>query len=235
MGPSVDQVMTAGGRGGEIRGDISFAIADSGKLQAGEPRLADGTAYPVVGQATGHSLQMRFLLGPELAQVAVGVGEEEIADCQGAINGLATGPSIGDIGEWHATARKAEDERTRNGPDMEDAPGQPPSTPGPAPAPGSLPESRCGAGLTRCGGACVDLRSDLHHCGACGVVCQSGLVPVACRNGVRERANCPEDIAYCGAIDGCRDLSSDPAHRGACQNLCANGISAEGVCAGSDR
>lgn len=58
MGPSVDQVMTAGGPGGEIRGDISFAIADSGKLQAGEPRLADGTAYPVVGQATGHSLQM---------------------------------------------------------------------------------------------------------------------------------------------------------------------------------
>jgi hypothetical protein len=41
------------------------------------------------------------------------------------------------------------------------------------PLPEDLPPP-CPAGRTLCNGACVDLRSDPNHCGACGSVCPSG-------------------------------------------------------------
>jgi hypothetical protein len=96
-------------------------------------------------------------------------------------------------------------------------------------------ESTCAAGLTYCeeASACVDLGSDMNNCGACGAVCESGLVPVECRGGECVRANCPVGIEYCGAVDGCRDLSSDPAHCGACANACASGVCTGGVCESS--
>jgi hypothetical protein len=92
-------------------------------------------------------------------------------------------------------------------------------------------QATCEAGLTDCGGICVDLQSDMNNCGACGEICESDLVPVECRSGVCERASCPVGIEYCGAVDGCRDLSSDPAHCGACANACASGVCSGGVCA----
>ena len=96
-------------------------------------------------------------------------------------------------------------------------------------------QSVCAAGLNYCVDAdvCVDLQADLNHCGACGAICESGLVPVACRGGECVRANCPEGIEYCGAVDGCRDLTTDPAHCGACGNACASGVCSGGVCATS--
>ncbi len=97
--------------------------------------------------------------------------------------------------------------------------------------PGRATAAQCASGLTDCGGVCVDLQSDLNNCGACGEVCESGLVPVECRSGVCERASCPVGIEYCGAVDGCRDLTSDPAHCGACANACASGVCNGGVCA----
>ena len=66
------------------------------------------------------------------------------------------------------------------------------SRPGRASAQGDA--STCESGLTDCGGTCVDLQSDLNNCGACGEICESGLVPVECRSGVCERANCPVGI-----------------------------------------
>src|SRR5215207_1839855 len=103
------------------------------------------------------------------------------------------------------------------------------SRPGRASAQGDA--STCESGLTDCGGTCVDLQSDLNNCGACGEICESGLVPVECRSGVCERANCPIGITYCGIADGCRDLTSDSGHCGACANACASGVCSGGVCA----
>ena len=51
--------------------------------------------------------------------------------------------------------------------------------------------AQCASGLTDCDGVCVDLTSNMNHCGACDAACESGLVPVACRSGVCERATCP--------------------------------------------
>jgi hypothetical protein len=96
-------------------------------------------------------------------------------------------------------------------------------------------EDACAAGLTDCPGAgCVDLRADLLNCGACGAVCESGLVSVRCNAGVCERASCVVGQEYCGAVDGCRDLQSDPAHCGGCGRSCGDGVCQNGACADPD-
>jgi hypothetical protein len=94
----------------------------------------------------------------------------------------------------------------------------------------------CDAGLTYCAeaGGCVDLLSDLNHCGACGNLCASELVAVECRGGECARADCPAGLAYCGAEAMCRDLYTDPVHCGACGNACASGACASGTCAPVD-
>jgi hypothetical protein len=93
-------------------------------------------------------------------------------------------------------------------------------------------DQTCAAGLTSCPSTgCVDLQTDLDHCGACDTPCTSQLVAVACRNGECVRADCPPELAYCGLVAGCRDLQSDPAHCGVCDNACASGICTSGACA----
>ena len=69
----------------------------------------------------------------------------------------------------------------------------------------------CGAGLTRCGGTCVDTDSNTQHCGACDAKCPGALT---CQNGDcgcsqaaqcgGSGADCRNDRCRC-AGDGCRD------------------------------
>jgi hypothetical protein len=272
---TVRQGSSAGQPAGDVRGELSFGLSGKGNLEKASLRLADGTSVPVVGQATGHSLQIRIQRAAEQALVAIGVGEREISECEGAIDGLVTGPAAGDLGDFHAVAIRstgnlggAGGEAADGGQKKDkknaaqqgaasggaasggDGGGQKPAKDkkdkknagagganagatqaqgtetggGDTTAPGS-DASACTAGLTRCGDTCVDLTTDLNNCGACGSVCESGLVPVECRGGVCERANCPEGITYCGAVDGCHDLASDAAHCGACGAPCAAGES----------
>ena len=215
MGPGVDQMMTPAGRApGELRGDLSFSLSPTGNLEDGTLRLSDGTSLPVVGQATGHALQMRIELGQRVALVAVGVGEQEVAACRGAIDGVATGPEVGDLGDWHAAVSR-EATGSSGG-------GSSPPTPTPTRTSGG-----CGAGLTRCAGACVDLRSDRNHCGSCGAFCpdMGGLV---CAAGI---CGCPAGWVDCSqapgvpqGIDGyCADIGTDPGNCGACGASCPAG------------
>lgn len=89
----------------------------------------------------------------------------------------------------------------------------------------------CPAGETFCPAAgCVDLLTDLDHCGACDTPCTSQLVAVDCRNGECVRADCPPELEYCGPVALCRDLQNDPAHCGACDNACASGACNGGEC-----
>ena len=103
QGPSLGQVLTPGGsKPGELRGELSFSLSQTGNLENAVLSLPDGTSLPAVGQATGHSLQVRIERGQRQAVVAVGVGEQDVATCQGAIDGVVTGPEVGDLGDWHA-------------------------------------------------------------------------------------------------------------------------------------
>ncbi len=72
--------------------------------------------------------------------------------------------------------------------------------------------------------------TDAANCGACGSVCESGLVATRCRDGVCERATCAVGEEFCGAVDGCRDLTTDPEHCGACGNACVDTFCINGIC-----
>src|SRR3954467_8298439 len=76
QGPSSTQPLVPnGGSAGAVQGNLSFALSPRGSLDNATLTLADGTSLPVVGDATGHSLQLRIALGPQRALVAIGVGE----------------------------------------------------------------------------------------------------------------------------------------------------------------
>jgi hypothetical protein len=279
---TVRQGSSAGQPVGDVRGELSFGLSGKGNLENASLRLADGTSVPVVGQATGHSLQIRLQLAANQPLIAVGVGEREITECEGAIDGLVTGPAAGDLGDFHAVVirstgdlgaggaggdadgqKKDKDKDKKNAAQQGAASGgaasggggggdkpkkekknagsgggnaggnaggtqQPQGTDAGGTGAGSA--TACAAGLTRCGDTCVDLASDLNNCGACGSACESGLVAVACRNGLCERASCPAGQEFCGAVDGCRDLTTDPDHCGACGNACGDAFCVSGVC-----
>jgi hypothetical protein len=88
----------------------------------------------------------------------------------------------------------------------------------------------CGAASpTLCGGSCVDLADDVHHCGDCGtdctqlahvnpqaVFCQAGACTVPA-------SACAPGFADCtgGAADSCETDVTTAAHCGACGTVCA--------------
>jgi hypothetical protein len=260
LGPSVDHALTPDGpTPGELRGELRFALSNIGTLENGALLLPNGTRFPVVGQATGYGLQLRIELEPRVALVAVGVGERQITDCTGVIDGVVTGPQVGDLGDWHA-ATSDQDGGTGATNSADSSNGQRggaqaatvatttartggssgrsrtnPAEPTPASGSGGA-AAACASGLTRCGSECVDLNVERNHCGACGAVCKSDLVAVACRSGVCERAGsaCPEGQADCG--EGCTDLSRNNFHCGACGKECDGDVGQVcqgGVCTGA--
>ncbi|RJS22382.1 hypothetical protein DRW03_13715 [Corallococcus sp. H22C18031201] len=73
----------------------------------------------------------------------------------------------------------------------------------------------CTPGLSVCSDACVDLRADVEHCGACGTVCGANSV---CQDGA---CACREGSLRCG--ETCVAVASDVANCGACGNACPSG------------
>ncbi len=75
----------------------------------------------------------------------------------------------------------------------------------------------CPAGETRCGDACVDLRTDVLNCGACGNACLNGseCVGGAC---APVTTTCPTGQTRCGEV--CVDTTSSAANCSACGRAC---------------
>lgn len=156
-GPSAGDTLAAGATApGELRGELVFSLAQTGMLMDGSLRLADGSALPVVGQATGYALQARIVLDQNRALVVLGVGAQEIATCQGAIDGLLTGPAPGDIGDWHA---KPLAKLTRMSPAIPaaatPASAAPTVQPTTVPAACARPGEPCVNDVTCCAGSCL--------------------------------------------------------------------------------
>ena len=61
---TVRQGPSANGNAQQIKGELTFSLTGKGTLDQASLRLASGTAVPVVGQATGPSLQLRLQFGP---------------------------------------------------------------------------------------------------------------------------------------------------------------------------
>lgn len=104
------------------------------------------------------------------------------------------------------------------------------------------PGLSCPAGQTRCAGRCVDLKSDLDHCGQCGQACSGHeVLGPLCEQG-ECKGSCKPGFGDCNAdmrSDGCEaDLRSDVGHCGACGDACSQnkvqgGSCAHGLCVGS--
>jgi hypothetical protein len=228
QGPSTQQALTPNDtRAGEVRGDLSFSLSGSGNLDNATLTLADGTSLPVVGQATGHALQVRIDLGQRLALVAVGVGEQEIARCRGAIDGVATGPQSGDLGDWHATAAQqaggggqggaenaTQGGRTRSGNRTNRSGG------GGAASDAGSGSSAGGAGDTRSGGG--------------GGRTPSGSAAGASSGSGSTAPSCPPGETYCSYVEECRDLRTSPLDCGACATRCPSLVCQDGRCLSED-
>ncbi len=83
----------------------------------------------------------------------------------------------------------------------------------------------CAAGLTECGGICVDLANDRNHCGRCGGACAEGVNCWDSNCGGRgvpppPPVTCAPGLHNCGTY--CANVAQDPANCGICGSDCGN-------------
>lgn len=240
LGPSLGQPLSAQGQPGALQGNLSFDLDQSGRLVNGELQAASGERFPVVGQATGYSLQARIQLAPRVALVVVGVGEQEVAACSGAIDGMLSGPQSGDLGDWRATVSGASGGRLGGGQSSGDSPAQGGRadrggggggtqagvTGGRAPAALAV----CSSGEVSCeaeggGSFCANLATNISNCGECGYRCDGNLE--FCQGGrcVSKASvtpkTCPPGEVFCFAEEGyCADLQTNVLNCGECGSIC---------------
>ncbi|MFT4041001.1 MAG: hypothetical protein QM692_22655, partial [Thermomicrobiales bacterium] len=218
-GSNAGKQLVSGAQPGELTGQISFTLSDTGDIENGELTLPNGATAPVVGQATGHSFQIRTPLGSDLVLVAVGVGESAIGDCAGAIDGLITGPARGDMGDFHAEAQGATPgsggtggDKTKDKDKKKDR-----DTTGAAGA---------AATVTPADGTRGNKDKDKANGNGNGNGSGSGTAS----------QTCPQNQTFCNIGAGyCADLQTDATNCGACGNQCPINNCAKGVCITSDQ
>jgi len=103
LGPSAG-VIIDGNVPGELRGELSFALGADGAIDSGRFRLDGGAELPVVGQASGRALNLRVDVAANQTLILVGTAAQLLEQCTGDVDGLLTGPRVGDLGDWPATA-----------------------------------------------------------------------------------------------------------------------------------
>src|SRR5215213_636246 len=103
LGPSAGAILE-GNVPGELRGELTFAIGPDGAVDSGRLSIEGGPEFPVVGQVDGRALNLRVEVGRDQTVVLVGTAARPLDQCKGDVDGLLTGPRVGDLGDWHATA-----------------------------------------------------------------------------------------------------------------------------------
>ena len=89
-----------------LLGELRFSIAADGALENATFTLDGGAERVVAGQAQGHAFSARVDYLPGRTLVLVGVSLFPIDECRGAVDGVLTGPEMGALGDWHATASR---------------------------------------------------------------------------------------------------------------------------------
>jgi hypothetical protein len=93
-----------GAEPGELRGQLSFGLDDTGAVTEGRLLLEGGVELPVLGQVVGRAVHLRVVNGETSSIILVGTAEQDLGTCQGSVDGMMTGPAFGDLGDWHAIA-----------------------------------------------------------------------------------------------------------------------------------
>ena len=92
---------------------------------------------------------------------------------------------------------------------------------------GAATVASCATGLTLCGDVCVDVTSNVSHCGDCNVACQEGLL---CSASTCTSA-CGTGLTPC--VQDCVNLATDALNCGGCGIVCLTGQTCtNGVCTG---
>ena len=238
LGPSVSQSLAAGEQAGALRGELSFDLDQGGRLENGVLQLPTGEAFPVIGQATGYSFQARIELAPSSAMVLVGVGEREVAACQGAIDGVVTGPDLGDLGDWHGAAaqqarggggggnQEAAGETARGGGRERDRAGGRTDRGGGG---GATAGGGGGSATAGGGGASGGESSGGGSSGGGTGGTQGGGVGSTAGSG-SNAPSCPAGETYCAYVEECRNLLTSALDCGACGTRCPSLVCQEGRC-----
>jgi hypothetical protein len=210
IGPSINKPLAPGAtQPGQLQGKLSFTLDQSGKLDNATLTLPDNTSLPVSGQAIGSSLQMRITLDGKTALVAMGVGESDIADCTGVIDGTTAGPQIGDLGDWHGRAQGLTGQPQQGGGKKggQQGGGQTGSTGPTGPSGGKKGGSPGGGQAGPTGPTAGRTRGATGPAGATGPTGPTGTPPT-----------CSAGQTACGTV--CVDLQTDATNCGACGAKC---------------
>jgi cysteine-rich repeat protein len=85
----------------------------------------------------------------------------------------------------------------------------------------------CSAGMTACGGGCVDVTSSPANCGSCGFTCTFSNATAVCTNSQCGIGTCNQDYGNCDGTDanGCETfVANDINNCGTCGNTCSPGL-----------
>jgi hypothetical protein len=105
---------------GTLTMTIEASGAFTGTLSAfeGSPLVVNGAAslpdsLPVIGQANGHAISMLIKISDEQIVFGSGAAEADLSSCKGELVGVmggsASGPQVGDLGDWLTRCRKFKD------------------------------------------------------------------------------------------------------------------------------
>jgi hypothetical protein len=201
LGPSAGVILD-GSVPGELRGRLTLAIGADGAIDNGRFRLEGGAELPVVGQANGRALNLRVDVATDQSLILVGTAAQKLEQCTGDIDGLLTGPRVGDLGDWHATATALGGGEARPAGATATA-GPATSAPTATSAPPGVPTSTAPAGAT--------------------ALPTATPTPAPTETPTPEPPTptpivCPPGTTDCGGI--CLDLQTDVNNCGACGNVC---------------
>jgi hypothetical protein len=219
LGPSAG-VIIEGNVPGDLSGKLTIEIGADGAIDRGRFRLKGGAEFPVVGQADGRALNLRVDIDTDQTLVLVGTAVQRLEQCTGDIDGLLTGPRVGDLGDWHATATA----RSGGG---GAAPGVTPTAPPASTAatatstPASAPTATALAGATPTSTATSTASPTATATETATATPTETPTPAPTETPTPPPVVCPTGTTDCGGV--CLDLQTDVNNCGACGNVCPEG------------
>ena len=213
LGPSAG-VIIDGTVPGELRGELSIAVGADGAIDSGRFRLEGGAELPVVGQADGRALNLRVDIAADQTLILVGTAAQRLEQCTGDVDGLLTGPRVGDLGDWHATATAlGGGEAPPPGATATASPasGVPTATATPAGSPAATPPAGSTATPTATAtGTPTATPTETPTPAPTETPTPEAPTPTP--------VTCPAGTTDCGGV--CLDLQTDVNNCGACGNVC---------------